>query len=282
MTALQTLSVVAQGVRTRVLQGGDPHAPEAAVFIHGNPGCAQDWELLMQGLAPHCRVIAPDMPGYGQADKPSTYPYSVQAGAEFIGELVASLGVSRAHLVLHDFGGAWGLVWASHHPQAFASATLINTGVLRGYRWHMLARIWRTPWLGELQLRVMTRSSFRWAIRLGCPRGLPLDFINRMYDDLDSGTRQAILKLYRATDHPGGALARQLTQALRPLDRPTLVIWGAADPYLPLHLAEQQREVFPRADVLVLPRSGHFPFADDPLTVESAVVPFIREHLAEP
>src|SRR3712207_8281220 len=54
--------------------------------------------------------------------------------------LLPIFGVRRAHLVLHDFGGMWGLHWAADHPDRFASATLVGIGVLRDYRWHSLAR----------------------------------------------------------------------------------------------------------------------------------------------
>ena len=51
--------------------------------------------------------------------------------------------------MLHDFGGPFGLQWAAGHPEALGSLTLVNTGVLLDYRWHRLARGWRTPLLGE-------------------------------------------------------------------------------------------------------------------------------------
>src|SRR3712207_8713221 len=54
--------------------------------------------------------------------------------------LLPIFGVRRAHLVLHDFGGPWGLHWAADHPDRFASATLVGIGVLRDYRWHSLDR----------------------------------------------------------------------------------------------------------------------------------------------
>jgi len=277
---LQTSSLTACGIRTRVLQGGpDPKASEAVVFVHGNPGSSEDWRSLMQAVAPSGRVVAIDMPGFGQADKPANYPYSVEGGTAFLTEALKQLGVMRAHLVLHDFGGPWGLMWAAMNPLGLASITLINTGVLKGYRWHYMARIWRTPLIGELAQLSTTRSGFKWAISVGCPSGLPLEFVNRMYDDMDWGTKRAILKLYRATSDLS-ARGEQLAGMLRPLNPPTLVVWGAADPYLPARFAEQQRETFPRAEVVLLPKSGHFPFADDPKGVADAVVPFLQRQLS--
>ena len=277
---LQQSSLTACGITTQVLQGGaDLKAAEAVVFVHGNPGSGEDWRALMQVVAPHGRVIALDMPGFGKADKPADYPYSVEGGTAFLTEALKQLGVVRAHLVLHDFGGPWGLMWAAMNPLGVASITLINTGLLKGYRWHYMARIWRTPILGELQQLITTRRGFKWGMSVGCPRGLPDDFVNRMYDDLDWGTKRAILKLYRATGDLHNR-SQMLASMLQPLNPPTLVVWGAADPYLPVKFAEQQKETFPKAQVVLLPQSGHFPFADDPQGVADAVLPFLQAQLS--
>ena len=90
------------------------------------------------------------MPGFGRADKPRDFQYDVAGYADFLDGLLAELGIDRVHLVLHDLGGPWGLEWATRSPARVASVTLINTGAFIGYRWHILARIWRTPVLGEL------------------------------------------------------------------------------------------------------------------------------------
>jgi pimeloyl-ACP methyl ester carboxylesterase len=248
---------------------------EAVVFVHGNPGSGEDWTDLLAALAPVGRVVALDMPGFGRADKPSDYPYSVESGAQFLDQALSGLGIDRAHLVLHDFGGPWGLQWAAQNLGKVASITLVNTGLLMDYQWHLMARIWRTPILGELQQMLTNRSGFHWAIRWGCPRGLPDAFVNRMYDDLDKGTKRAILKLYRATSDIGPR-SHALADQLGDLKVPVLVVWGAADPYLPVRYAEMQKEVFARAKVVMLPDSGHFPFADNPQGVLDAVVPFLQ------
>jgi pimeloyl-ACP methyl ester carboxylesterase len=122
-----------------------------------------------------------------------------------------------------------------------------------------------------------TRSGLRTALRHGNPRGLPRAFVDRMYDDIDAGTHRAILRLYRASDDPP-ALGRKHADALRPLDRPALVIWGARDPYVPVALADRQREAFPTAEIAVLPDSGHWPYADDPDAVGRLVEPFLRRY----
>ena len=221
--SISALEVSVRGVRSPVLTAGPPDGAEAVVFVHGNPGPADDWRPLLARSGELGRAIAPDMPGFGRADKPKDFGYSVDGYAQHLAALLDQLGITRAHIVAHDFGGPWSLAWAARHPDALASATLINTGVLIGYRWHRYARIWRTPGLGELFQATTSRPAFRLLLGRENPR-LTHDQIDRIYDASRSwATKRAVLKLYRAT--PAATLADPAA-TLRPLDRPALVIWG--------------------------------------------------------
>ncbi len=276
--ALRTSEVNVGGVRSPVMEAGPAGSEEAVVFVHGNPGSSRDWEDLVLRVADFGRAVAIDMPGFGRADKPEDFNYTVEGYAGHLAGALDELGVRRAHLVLHDFGGGWGLAWAAAHPEAFASLTLMDIGIMPDYRWHYLARIWRTPVLGELFMATSSRSAFRLLLRHGNPRGLPRAFVDRMYDDFDHGTRRAVLRLYRATD--ASSAGERLGPVLRALARPTLVIWGKHDPYVPVRYAERQREFFPGARVVAFENSGHWPFMDDPERVAEVVVPFLRQRLA--
>ena len=270
---LQTRELVVNGLRSPLLEGAPPGADpsQAVVCVHGNPGSSEDWRELGQSIAPFSRFLAFDMPGFGRADKPKDFAYSVQGYADHLGAALDVLGVRRAHLILHDFGGPWGLTWAAGHTGALASLTLIDTGYLPGYRWHYLARIWRTPVLGELFHATSSRFAFARLLKHGNPRGLPPAFIDRMYRDYDAGTKRAVLRLYRATNDSEG-LSRQLGQ----LESPVLVLWGRHDPYIDFTYAERQRELFPAAQVQVLVDSGHWPFVDNPHAVRAVLLPFLR------
>jgi pimeloyl-ACP methyl ester carboxylesterase len=265
-------------VRSPYLESGPAADGEAVVFVHGNPGSSADWIDLLAVAGDVARAVAPDMPGFGRADKPAAFDYTVDGYARHLASVLERLGIRRAHLVLHDFGGAWGLAWAAAYPDRLASLTLINIGLMPGYRWHYMARIWRTPLLGELFMATSTRLGFRLALAHGNPRGLPRAFVDRMYDDFDWGTRRAVLRLYRSTNDPG-RLAQLAGGVFRAMDLPTLVLWGAADPYVPVEYAARQQEFFPRARVVILDRSGHWPFADDPDGVAAELLPFLRQNV---
>ena len=273
---IERSSLLAGGTRTRLVQAGPAESSEAVVFVHGNPGSADDWErLALAAAGAGKRALAFDLPDFGETIAPLDFDHSVFEYAGFVGEALSELGVERVHLVLHDFGGPIGLVWAMAHPDALASITLIDTGILPGYRWHSIARVWRTPIAGEALQASASRPFFGFMVNLQEPRGLPREFVDQMYDHYDRRTRKAVLKLYRATPDPG-AMSENLIGLFRPRDVPALVVWGEGDAYLPSSFAVRQREAFPSADVHVLPASGHWPYADAPETVERLLVEFLE------
>ena len=277
--SISTVEVSVRGIWSPVLTAGPPDGAEAVVFVHGNPGPADDWRDLLTRAGEFGRAIAPDMPGYGRAGKAKDFSYSVNGYAEYLAALLDQLGITRAHIVAHDFGGPWALAWAARHPGALASATLINTGVVIDYRWHRYARIWRTPVLGEVVQATASRPGFRMLLGRENPR-LARDQIDRIYDASRSwATKRAVLKLYRAT--PAATLAGPAT-ALRPLDRPALVIWGTRDAYVPCEQAQRQRQAFPSAQVELLEGHGHWVMLEDPERVASLVIPFLRRQLTGP
>lgn len=270
--------ITVDGVGAPVLETGPQDAGEAVVFVHGNPGSSSDWTALLDAID-FGRALAVDMPGFGRAEKPRDFDYRVSGYADFLQGAFEQLGVERVHLVVHDFGGPFGLAWGLAHPDAWASVVLINVGVLPGYSWHTMAKRWRTPVLGELTQAWVPRAGWRRVMQRSNPKGLPEEFVDKMYDDYDRGTRRAVLKLYRATPDPG-TVASEIGGAMAALRKPALVVWGAKDPYIGVEFAERQREFFDVQDVAILSDSGHWPFQDDPEPVAQAVLPFLRRQLA--
>ena len=273
--------ITVRGLSSPVIEAGPRDAREAVVFVHGNPGSCTDWTALVDAAGELGRAVAVDMPGFGKADKPRDFDYQVSSYSQFLQGALTELGIERVHLVVHDFGGPFGLLWGLQHPDAWASVVLINIGIMPGYTWHKMAKRWRTPVLGELTQAWIPRSAWRRAMQKANPKGLPGEFVDKMYDDYNRATRRAVLKLYRATPDPGdlaGAIGAEMVK----LHKPALVVWGAKDPFIGVEYAERQREFFDVQDVEILEDSGHWPFQDDPDRVARAVVPFLRRQLGVP
>lgn len=194
----------------------------------------EDWEELRPAVAGFSRAVTMDMPGYGRAEHPRGFEYTVPGYAAYLGQLLDQLTVRRANLVMHDFGGLWGLKWALGHPDRVGSLTLINCSVMESYTWHGFARIWQTPILGELAQLTATKWGMRVALNRTNPKPLPQRFFDRVMRYADWGHKQAVLKLYRASRHTGRAVPDM--GALRSI--PMCVIWG----WRPVHPGGVRRE----------------------------------------
>jgi pimeloyl-ACP methyl ester carboxylesterase len=110
MEAVERGTVKAAGIVSPILRAGSIDAAEAVVFVHGNPGSCSDWAALMNQIAPFGRALAPDMPGFGQADKPDEFEYTVVGyarhldtvlGAEVCGACISCCTTSVARGALH-------------------------------------------------------------------------------------------------------------------------------------------------------------------------------------
>lgn len=267
------------GVNTRIRVGGAARS-EAVVFVHGFLGSSADFSALLDHVSQFAFVVAPDMPCFGQSERAADFRCTVDGYAMHLQALIAQLGITRVHLVLHDFGGPWGLQWAADHPTMVASLTLFNIGVMPGYRWHPYARAWRTPLVGELMMACMPRALFHRLLQREQPRPLPHAFIDRMFDNIDWGLKRAGLTLYRATPD-WGALSVQLGTQLAAQRLPTLVIWGEADRNLPAKYAPHQAAYFAVQEVHQLPACGHWPFIDEPARCSALLCTFLERHLQQ-
>jgi len=271
--------VEVEGVRSRVIERGPSAASEAIVYVHGSPGDAADWQGLLDLTGAFARSVAIGMPGYGESDKPADFSYTNVGYGRHIAGALLQLGITRAHLVGHDLGVAWGLAWAASQPGSLASLTLMDLGALPGYRWHRYARLYRQPILGELLLISANYWALNAALGRGTKHGMPREYVNRVLADYNQrGTRRAILRYYRATDLAEDTV--KAAESLTAVKPPTLVVWGGGDPYVPVSFAPIQKRYFEGAVVVVLPESGHWPFLDDPDGVANVVVPFLRRQVS--
>lgn len=273
---IETRRLTVEGITTSVLVGGSGRPGEAVVFVHGNPDSGSDWMPLMTRVAPFATVVAPDLPGFGAADARADNDYTIYSYARFLDGVIGQLGIERVHLVAHDFGGPFAAAWAADHPDRVGSVTFLNTGVLLDYRWHRMARIWRTPVLGGLSMRAITPEVATAMLARENP-GLSAQWVDTIVAHLmPEKTRHAVLRLYRATR--AGDM-EQLAARLRQHDYDALIVFGDADSYIPAEMAHRQVSAFPRADIRILRGLGHWCWLEDTDAVADQVIPFLRERV---
>ena len=269
----RTREITVMGIRTRLLEAG-PTGDEAVVFVHGAPGSANDWDYFLPRVGEFARAVAFDLVGFGRSDKPPYLGHSGPVWATFVQHVLNELGIRRVHVVANDLGGEAATHWAAAHPDAFASAALLNTGTLIRYRWHAIAQLSRLPALGTLSV-LLGGVLMRPALRLYEPR-LPRTVFDRWRREYDWGSRRAIRRFYRSGPIRTTSL---VVDALRRLNRPALVVWGGRNRFVPARHAEDQRRSFPRAQIVVLPGEGHYAHLRVPAVVAERLLPFLRAQL---
>ncbi len=231
----------------------------APLYLHGVPTSSDDW----LGFLARTGGLAPDLPGFGRSSKRGDLDFSMEGYACFVEAFLGLAGVDRVQLLVHDWGAA-GLLWAQRNPERVERVVVLSSvPFLAGYRWHRVARAWRTPVLGEMTMGATTRWS------LG--RALPRPVRDAAWPHFDQGTQRAILRLYRSS--PEDKLARA-GAGLGRIDCPALVIWSDRDPYIPARFGDGYAAVLGDARVVHLPDAGHWPWSDRPDVVDAVAAFF--------
>ncbi len=231
----------------------DKGSGQPILFLHGVPDTAEMWTDVIAHFSSGYRCLAPDLPGFGRSIAPRNFDCSLENRAHFINDLLEATGINMPlHLVVHDHGGPYGLAWAVKYPERVNRIVITNTLFHSDYRWHMWARTWRTPLVGELSMAIVNWPLFLWELRRGS-RKLTREQIRRTYSFISPMMKRMVLRLYRATDPEvftgwEDALL-QLTARV-----PTLVLWGDHDPYIAKHFAER----FGAQTVQHFPDCGHW------------------------
>jgi pimeloyl-ACP methyl ester carboxylesterase len=267
-TEIETGTVMVDGVSTFFRKVGGEGPP--AVFVHGNPTHSEDWQPFLERM--RGPALAFDLPGWGRSDRPSPaeFDYSMDGLARFTTRFLQRMAVEDHSLIVHDWGSL-ALIGAQEEPERIKRLVIINGVVLLpGYRWHRTARTWRTRGLGELSNRVWSRRLLDLGLRESRGDWSRHDpaFVDMVWDHLDRGTFDAVLRLYRSAPPDKLAAAGDRLGAIR---APALVVWGGKDRYIPARFGPAYAARLPNSELLELPKAGHWPWIDAPEVVERVI-----------
>ena len=246
---------------------GDP----AVLLVHGFPESSYMWREILPPLAEAgYHALAPDLAGYGDSepDPPGTWQRHVEALEGFR----TAQGLERVTLVVHDWGGLIGLRWACDHPDAVEALVISDTGFFPDGQWHDLAAAMRSD-QGEALVDSMTEENF--AAMLGSMGAIGPDEAREYFKALaDEPRRRGLLELYRSGDF---SELEAYEGKLAGLGVPTLILWGADDPFAPLASAQRFEREIPGSELVVLDGTGHFVVDDAPDRYAEALLRFLRQ-----
>ncbi len=216
--------VAARGARIRFVEAGDG---PPLVLVHDYLASRVTWEDVLSPFATRFRVIAPDLPGFGESEKPppSRYRYDFEGFSESLVDLIAALGLGRVSLCGHAMGGAVALTVAATYAHLVEKLVLVNPLVYPP-RADALSRIAVLPIVGpfvfkQLYGRALFRSRFLDESRPSDDRTTSRR-VDRLFDLFDvPAAREAAYATMRAMLD-----TRPLTASVPRVTAPTLVAWG--------------------------------------------------------
>jgi pimeloyl-ACP methyl ester carboxylesterase len=272
---METRDVAARGARIRFVEAG---SGPALVLVHDALASKETFEGAIERLARSFRVIAPDLPGFGESEKPDPlrYAYGYDAFAEAIFDLVAALGLGRVHVCGHAMGGGVALTLAAKRPATVHKLVLADALVfpVDDRREPTLERLGRLPVVGALVWRqIVGRAMFRAfaerTVYAGATK-VPDGRLDALYDTFDEpGARQAA----QATIAAKGD-TRPLVARLPRVAADTLVVWGRDDRLAPIdHGRRLARELRGRFEVL---ECGRCPPDEAPEAFAATVAAFLE------
>ncbi|MGN6331792.1 MAG: alpha/beta fold hydrolase [Motilibacteraceae bacterium] len=252
----------------------------ALLLLHGIGCDHRSWLPVLDALGEHFTVVAPDLLGHGASDKPRA-DYSLGGFANGMRDLLTVLGIERATVVGHSFGGGVAMQFAYQFPERTERVVLVGSGGL-GRSVNPLLRAATLPGSGPA-LAAATWPPVRTAVtavadvaaRAHLPWTDDLHGMTQVYQGLaEPAARRAFLHVLRAAVDWRGQVVTMLDRAYLADEMPLLVVWGRRDSVLPLKHARAAAAVIPGARLEVFDRSGHFPMLDEPERFAAAVTRF--------
>lgn len=278
MVALHREHVMIHGHDVRYVRAGDG---PVIVLIHGIAGSSRSWREATEGLAAHHTVIAPDLIGHGESAKPIG-DYSLGAHASGVRDLLGVLGIPRATVVGHSFGGGVAMQLAYQHPECCERLVLVASGGLgREVSWMLRALalpgselLWPLIFPAFVRDRGTDLGRALW--RRGLLRSSRIDEMWRSYSSLaDSPNRRAFLRTLRSVVDTRGQVVSAMDRLYLAASMPTLIIWGDQDHIIPIDHGYAAHDAIAGSRLEIFEGADHFPHAEQPERFVATVSDFM-------
>ena len=264
------------GLNIRYVEAGDG---PVVLLIHGLADSLLSWYCNIDALAyAGYRVIAPDLPGSGESDKPGHLDYDPVSAAEFIYDFSQELGLKKFSLVGSSAGGLMSGLFALENPDTVEKMVLVCSGGF-GRRVSWLLRILSVPLLGNLVYQLWLNNKMGVTKRLFYRTSPILDELLPEMEQMKllPGAREAVLSALRSTVTLRGIRNQAyILERLKDSAVPLMTVWGANDTIIPAVHAEDVRRELPGSIVQIIPECGHWPQMEHPEQFNPLLISFLN------
>src|SRR5271154_5144665 len=267
-------------------EAGDPAKP-SILLLHGFPTSSHMFRDLIPHLAEDFHVIAPDLPGFGNSDRPDhqNFRYTFDHLAEIIGDFVEQIGLKKFAIYIFDYGAPVGLRLALRFPDRISALITQNgNAYVEGFStaWEPWQNYWKNPTpenreacRDALSPKVIRDIQYCHGanVELVSPDGYMLDIAYMARPGADENQLDLILD-YRSNV----ALYPTFQEFFRKYQPPTLAVWGKNDPFFLPAGAEAYKRDNPKAKV-VFYDTGHFALETHASEIGQEILNFLKANL---
>jgi len=250
------------------------------VLLHGNPSWSFLWRDLIQKLsASGFRCIAPDHLGMGLSDRPKKF-FRLADRICHVEALLASLGIEKFSLCVHDWGGAIGFGLATRSPEKIEKLVVTNTAAFRSKNIPKRIALCKIPVFGPFIVKAFNAFAFP-ATFLAVQKKLPCAVKNGfLFPYRTIRSREAIANFVRdipmRKNHPSYATLAEIENALSALrEKPMFIAWGGRDFCFDDTFFNEWKKRFPVAETLYCANAGHYLLEDAGSEIVPAIVEFL-------
>lgn len=274
LAGLETRSTdIGEGIRVVYNEGGDG---EPLVLLHGFTADKDHWTRVARFLTGEVRLIAPDLPGFGESSREATREYSIANQLRWLDAFVTQLGLERFHLGGSSMGGNLAAVYAARYPDRVLSLWLLApAGVATGNSSEMerlLARGAAHPLIPTSRREFAATMDFVFSEQPFLPAAIRRH-LARIAAERAPLRRQIFSDLLDAQQQRFEPVLNPLLQRI---DAPVLVLWGADDRVLHPSGAVALQAGLRDARAIVLPDRGHLPMLEVPEQSARLYVQFLN------
>jgi pimeloyl-ACP methyl ester carboxylesterase len=248
---------------------------EPVLMVHGITTYSFIWRKIIPLLSGAYDVIAVDLPGCGDSDKPLDISYAIKDHAERLHEFITTLGLAKFHFVGHDLGGGMGQIFAVRHPERLYDLTLINTVAYDFWPVQPIIAL-RTPIVRQFLMASLDLGTLKLIVKRGIYHrdrvtDELMDLFRRPLQTVEG--RKAFLHFAECLDNNNLV---EIGDELRGLRIPVLIIRGDADSYLSPAISEKLHREIPGNRLVRIPSGGHYIQEDEPARIAREIIDFFR------
>lgn len=268
-SGLDHKTVAVGGETWHFLEGGLSDAP-VVLLLHGFGGDKDHWTRFSNTLTDGYRVIAPDLPGFGQSARHTDWDYSLAAQRDRLGSFVAALTLDRFHIGGNSMGGHLAALYAYQHPaQTISLALFDNGGIEAPNPSEMYSAVER----GENPLILSAPEDFDRLIAFASYKKPFIPWPAKgvlAQQSFDNSTFNRRIFESLISDRSSG-----LEPILTEIEMPVLIVWGEYDRVLDVSSVDVMKPLLPQAEVVIMKDTGHIPMLERPAETAEHFLAFV-------